>query len=51
MPADQLRGVAQSNEDAVIKLLHPYYSGEFEYCAGSADKRLEALFGIKDKWT
>jgi hypothetical protein len=37
--------------DHVIKLLHPYYSQEFEFCEGNAEKRLDALFKIKDHWT
>ena len=38
-------------QDHVIKFAHKYYSKEFEYCGGSAEKRLEALFNLKDKWT
>lgn len=40
-----------SKHDDVIRLLHPYYSAEFEYSNNSAEKRLDALFEIKDKWT
>lgn len=40
-----------NKQDDVIKLLSPYYSVEFEYCYGNAEKRLEALFEVKDMWT
>jgi hypothetical protein len=40
-----------SNSDSVIKLLHSYYSQEFQFCGNSADKRLDVLFEIKDRWT
>jgi hypothetical protein len=40
-----------NKQDHVIKLLNPFYSIEFEKCYGSAEKRLEALFEIKNKWT
>lgn len=37
--------------DNTIMLLNPYSSVQFQYCHESADKRLEALFRIKEKWT
>ena len=37
--------------DHVIKLLHPFYSQEFEVCAGNAELRLDALFKVKERWT
>ena len=40
-----------NKSDHVIKRLHPFLSMEFENCNGSAEKRLEVLFQIKDKWT
>ena len=37
--------------DDVIKLLNPYFSKEFDHCYGNPERRLEAMFDIKDKWT
>jgi len=37
--------------DHIIRLLHPFYSEEFEYCDGTPQSRLDALFKIKDRWT
>lgn len=36
--------------DNAIMILNPYTSRSFQYCHESADKRLEALFKIKEKW-
>jgi hypothetical protein len=49
IPSQELRML--NKQDDVIRLLHPYYSSEFETCNNSHDKRLLALFEIKDKWT
>lgn len=49
IPAQDLRMI--NKQDDVIRLLHPYYSSEFESCFNNAEKRLDALFEIKDKWT
>ena len=38
-------------KDHVIKLLHPFFNSEFEYCGGNAEQRLDALFKIKERWT
>jgi hypothetical protein len=35
----------------IIRMLHPYYSREFQSCANNSEKRLHALFDIKDRWT
>jgi hypothetical protein len=37
--------------DDIIKVLDPYISTEFLHCFGCAEKRLEKLFEIKEKWT
>lgn len=49
LPVQELRMV--NKQDDVIRLLHPFYSQEFEFCYNSPEKRLDALFDIKDKWT
>jgi hypothetical protein len=36
--------------DDIIRILDPYNSDEFLLSYGSAEKRLEKLFEIKDKW-
>jgi len=40
-----------NKQDDVIKLLHPFYSIEFENAYGSIERRLEGLYEVKDKWT
>jgi hypothetical protein len=37
--------------DDIIKVLDPYISTEFLHYFGCAEKRLEKLFEIKEKWT
>jgi hypothetical protein len=37
--------------DHIIRLLHPFYSDDFEFCDGTPQSRLDALFKIKDRWT
>lgn len=49
IPANELKVINKT--DDVIRLLNPYYSIEFEFCYGMAEKRLEAMFTVKDKWT
>lgn len=49
IPAAELRVL--NKQDDVIRLLHPYYSSEFEHCGNNHERRLDALFEIKDKWT
>lgn len=49
IPSQELRML--NKQDDVIRLLHPYYSSEFDACGNSHDKRLLALFEIKDRWT
>lgn len=49
MPAQELRSFGQTED--VIRVLHPFYSSEFQFCGSSAEKRLQALFEVKDKWT
>lgn len=49
IPQQELKMI--NKPDDVIKILHPYYSKEFDGCFGSVERRLEQLFEIKDKWT
>lgn len=42
---------ANLRHDNAIMILNPYHSRQFQYCHESVDKRLEALFKIKEKWT
>lgn len=49
IPSSELRMVNKT--DDAIKLLDPFYSPEFRGCYGNAEKRLEVMFEIKDKWT
>ena len=45
-----MKSINRSTDD-VIYYAHPYYSRKFEFCSGSAEQRLEALFRIKERWT
>jgi hypothetical protein len=49
IPIQELKMV--NKVDHVVRLLNPYYSVEFENAYGNPEKRMEALFLIKDKWT
>lgn len=50
IPLNEIKDFALK-QDHILNLLDQYYSHNFQDCLGSAEKRLEALFQIKDKWT
>lgn len=50
IPKDQIK-LVMDKKDHAIRSLHPYFAPELDGCGSSAEKRLEALFALKEKWT